>query len=153
MLRFDRDVNQFLTLTEQFAVGIGSFGLMRNDRDDGSKFPDPDLPDVEIGYYGIAVSFHCATNFARQIRLSRRAIEKYSARVAQEAVGPRENNAAADQTDHWVEPRPAEEFAGSQRNDREKRRKRIGQDVQIRRAQIQVMIMAVRMTSVSMVIM
>ena len=30
-LRFDRDVNQFFMLTEQFTVGIGSFGFMRND--------------------------------------------------------------------------------------------------------------------------
>ena len=66
-LCFDRDVNQFFMLTKQFAVGIGSFGFMRNDRDDGSKFPDPDLPDVEIGYDGIAVAFHGVTNFARQI--------------------------------------------------------------------------------------
>ena len=50
MLRLDSEMNQLFMLSKQLAVFIGSFGLMRNDRDDGGEFSRSYLPNVQIGY-------------------------------------------------------------------------------------------------------
>ena len=67
MLRLDGQMNQLFVLSEQVAVFIGAFGLMRNDRDDGGELSCSNLPDVQIGYERIAIAFHGTTDFIRQI--------------------------------------------------------------------------------------
>ena len=67
MLRLDGKMNQLFVFSKQLAVFIGTFGLMRNDRDDGGELSSSNLPDVQIGYKRIAIPFHGAPNFIRQI--------------------------------------------------------------------------------------
>ena len=67
MLRLDSQMNQLFVLSEQVAVFIGAFGLMRHDRDDGSELSGSNLPDVQISYERIAIAFHGTTDFIRQI--------------------------------------------------------------------------------------
>ena len=67
MLRLDGKMNQLFVFSKQLAVFIGTFGLMRNDRDDGGELSRSNLPDVQIGYERIAIPFHGAPNFIRQI--------------------------------------------------------------------------------------
>ena len=140
VLRLDGEVNQFFVLAQQFAICVGSFRLVRDDRDDGCKFPRAHLPDMEIGHDRVTVSLDRATNFLRQIGRDRRAIEQNAARIAQQAVSPRENNAASDQADNGIEPEPAEELARSQRDDGKKCCEHVGQHVEICGAQVQVMV-------------
>ena len=67
MLRLDGQMNQLFVLSEQVAVFIGTFRLMRNDRDDGGELSCSNLPDVQIGDERIAIAFHGTTDFIRQI--------------------------------------------------------------------------------------
>jgi len=67
MLRLDGKMNQLFVFSKQLAVFIGTFGLMRNDRDDGGELSCSNLPDVQIGYERIAIPFHRATDFIGQI--------------------------------------------------------------------------------------
>ena len=67
MLRLDSKMNQLFVFSKQLAVFIGTFGLMRNDRDDGGELSCSNLPDVQISYKRIAIAFHGAPNFIRQI--------------------------------------------------------------------------------------
>jgi len=67
MLRLDGKMNQLLLLSKQLAVFIGTFRLMRNDRDDGGELSCSNLPDVQIGYERITIAFDSATDCIRQI--------------------------------------------------------------------------------------
>ena len=67
MLRLDSKMNQLFVFSKQLAVFIGTFGLMRNDRDDGSELSCSNLPDVQISYERIAITFHGAADFLRQM--------------------------------------------------------------------------------------
>lgn len=50
MLRLDRDVDEFVVLAEQIAIGIRAFWLVRYDRDHRRKFSDTDLPNMQVGH-------------------------------------------------------------------------------------------------------
>src|SRR3984893_6315157 len=152
MLRLDRDVNQLFVFLQTLAIRFTRLRFVRYNRDDRSEFSNADLPDMEIGHDGIAVAVDCAANFFRQIRSDGSAIEKNPAGVAQENVGPGENDAASDQPNHGIEPGQAEEFARSQRNDREERGESIRQHVQIRGPQIEIGGMGMIMSILAMMI-
>ena len=50
MLRLDGNVNQFIVLAEQLAIGIRTLWLMRHDGNHSCKLFDADLPDVQISH-------------------------------------------------------------------------------------------------------
>src|SRR5689334_10268961 len=110
MLRLDGDVNQFVVSAKQRAIGIAALWFVRDDRDHRRIFPDADLPDVQIGYERIASALHSFANLIRQIRGCRGAIEQNAAGIAHKCVSPGKNDAAPDNSDGWIEPRPSEEF-------------------------------------------
>ena len=70
-------------------------------------------------------------------------IEQHAARVAQQAERPAPDQHHAGETHHRVEPRGAEVLATGERDDREHRGRRVGHDVQVSRAQVQVVVMVV----------
>ena len=67
MVCLDCYVDQFVISAEQGSIRIAALRLMRHDRDHRSKFPDADLPDMQIGHDRIAIAFHRTANFVRQI--------------------------------------------------------------------------------------
>src|SRR5207245_4519361 len=81
------------------------------------------------------------------------AIKQDPACVADKAVRPRHHDAASEDADGRVEPRPREKFPGDERSDGGERRKGVGQDVKIRRAQIEIMMMSVLVMIVAAVCM
>ena len=108
VVRLDGDVNQFLMLCQERAVGVATFGSVGHDRDDGRKFPATHLPNVQIGHYGIAITLDSLPNHRREIGILRDDIKKYRAGISQKGVSPRKDDAAADDSHHWIEPAPAE---------------------------------------------
>ena len=50
MLRLDGDVNEFVVLAEQLAIGIRALWLVRYDRDHSRKFSDAHLPNMQVGH-------------------------------------------------------------------------------------------------------
>jgi len=107
---------------------------MRHNRNNRSKFADPHLPDMQISDHGIAIALDRFSDFIGQVGMRRRAIEQDPTCVADKAVSPRHHDAAAEDADGRVEPRPREKFPGDERSDGGERRKRVGQDVKIRGA-------------------
>src|ERR1700751_5280792 len=103
-------MNQFVMFAEQFAIEIRASRRVRADGKHGRKFSNANLPDVEIGYDGIAVAFHGTADLGRQIRRCRCAVEQDAAAISQECVSPGENNSAPNNSDCWIEPGPAEKF-------------------------------------------
>ena len=67
MLRLDSKMNQLFVLSKQLAVFIRASWFMRNNRDDGGELSGSNLPDVQISYERIAIAFHSAADFIRQI--------------------------------------------------------------------------------------
>ena len=135
-MSLDGHVHQLLVFPEQFTISIGRFRGMGHDGDDGREFPRAHLPDVEIADVRIAVAFHRAANLVRQIRRRRRAVEKNSAGILHETVGPDGDDCASHDSHHRIEPEPAEIFPGNQRDDGGHRGKRIGEDMDVGRAEV-----------------
>ena len=67
MLRLDGEMNQLFVLSKQLAVFTRASWFMRNDRDDGGELSGSNLPDVQISYERIAIFFHGASDFLRQM--------------------------------------------------------------------------------------
>ena len=67
MLGLDSKVNQLFVLSKQLAVFIRASWFMRNNRDDGGELSGSDLPDVQISYERIAITFHGASDFLQQM--------------------------------------------------------------------------------------
>lgn len=143
MLRLDGDMDELFMFAEQLTVLIGSFRFVRDDRNNSGKLPDTNLPDMKIADDGIAVALDRFANFIRQVGSRRRAIEQDTAGVANEAVSPRHDDAAAENSDSGIEPRPRKKFTGNERTDGGERSKRVGEDVKISGAQIEIVVMIV----------
>jgi hypothetical protein len=60
-------MNQLFMFSKQLTVFIGTFWSVRHDRDNGGELSCSNLPDVQISYKRIAIAFHGATDFIRQI--------------------------------------------------------------------------------------
>ena len=65
MLCLDGDVNKFVVLAEQLAIGVRAFWLMRHDGDHRRKFSNSHLPDMQVGHERIAIALQRAANFVR----------------------------------------------------------------------------------------
>ena len=143
MLRLDGDMDELFMFAQQLTVLIGSFRFVRDDGNNSGKLPGTDLPDMKIGYDGIAVALDCLANFFRQVGSRRRAIEQDTAGVANEAVSPRHDDEATENSDSGIEPCPLKKFARNERADGGERSKRVGEDVKISGAQIEIVVMIV----------
>jgi len=141
MLRLDGDMDELFMFAQQLTVLIGSFRLVRDDGNNSGKLPDTDLPNVKIRYDGIAVALDRLANFIRQVGSRWCAIEQDTTGVANKAVSPGHDDAATENSDSRIEPRPRKKFAGNERTDGSERSERIGEDVKISGTQIEIVVM------------
>lgn len=81
-LDFDGDVDEFLVDFQGGAVFISGTRMMRDDADDGSEFSRADLPDVQVGYFGVAIGLDPFPDDHWQIRAGRNAIQENRTRIA-----------------------------------------------------------------------
>src|SRR5437667_8335253 len=95
VLRLDGDVHEFVVLAKQRAIIIGRSRFVGDDRNNGGEFSNADLPNMEIGHDRVAIAFHRAAYFVRQIGRRWSAVEQDATRVAQKIVGPRKNDSAS----------------------------------------------------------
>ena len=102
-----------------------------------------ELPDVKIGYDGIAIALDRLANFIRQVGSRRRAIKQDAAGIANKAIRPRHDDAATKNSDSGIEPCPLKKFARNERADGGERSKRVGEDVKISGSQIKIVVMIV----------
>ena len=65
VLSLDGEMNQFFVLAQQFTICVGSFRLMRYDRDDGGKFFGWAWLDPVVGIVGSGVVFSWAYSLLR----------------------------------------------------------------------------------------
>ena len=149
---FDGDVDEFFVDSEGGAVFVSRAGMMRDHADDGGEFSGADLPDVQVGYFGVAVRFDYFADDHREIRAFGNAIQQNRTRIAQQRPRPGENHNRSDQAHRGVKPNPAEEISGGQGDYRSQGCERIRQDVDVGGFQIQIVRMPVAVT-VAMVMM
>ena len=75
-LHLDINVNQFFVNLQRLPVFVWRFWIMRDDADDRRELIDANLPDVQVGDFGITVFLDALTNYLRQIRAYWNAIQK-----------------------------------------------------------------------------
>ncbi len=79
VLRLDRQVHQLVVVAKPYAVIVGSFRFMCDDRNDRGKFTGANLSDVEIAYDRVAIAFHCSTNLVWKIGRKRCPVDQNTA--------------------------------------------------------------------------
>jgi hypothetical protein len=102
---------------------------------------------MQVGDLRVAVGFHGRADPPDQRRLHL-AVEQHARGIRDQALRPPADQPRADQPHDGVEPGPAEPHAGGERDDGEHRCERIGKDVDVRRTQVEVMLMLAAMAFV-----
>src|ERR1700730_13015918 len=96
---------------------------------------------MKIGDDCVTIAFDRLPNFFWQIGCCRRAIEENAAGVANQAVRPRHYDTAAQNSNGGIEPRPGKEFPRNQSADGSDGSECVRKHVQIRSAQIEIVMM------------
>ena len=73
---FDGYMNELFVDFQGGTVFVWGFRMMSDDADDGGEFSGADLPDVQVGYFGVAVGFNAFADDHGQVRTGRDAIHE-----------------------------------------------------------------------------
>ena len=119
--------------------------VVGNDADRAGIGPLADPPDVQVcdpGLSGIRSGFNGLADFLND-RMVHFTVEQHLAGLGDEILRPNSHQHGAHDPHGRVQPRPSIEQAAGQRDHRENRRRRIGNDVQVGGLQVQILMVAV----------
>ncbi len=95
----------------------------------------PQLPDVKVDDL-VMFTFDRPANFPRQLFVVVGIVQRNRSAVADQAPRPARDDKGADNADHRVEPDPAVGPARQKRDDRQNGRQRVGENMEVGRAQV-----------------
>jgi N-acetylmuramoyl-L-alanine amidase len=113
---------------------------LAHQRHDRAAMTRPDPPEMEVGQT-VAADLEGPADRFGEMRIGID-VEQDGAGVANKGVGPVGDDQRPDDAHHRVEPDPPEQKAAGQLDDRQHRRRRVGEDMDIGRAQIVVVSVA-----------
>lgn len=121
----------------------GSYRIAINafDRDDSGVCAGPYAPHVQVGNACIPRPFDEFADFLFEMTFMR--VEQNARRVTHQRPRPDCDDSRTNQAHDWVEPDPAEVLPSKQGNNRQNRSQRVGQNMDVSRPEIVVMVMVV----------
>ena len=137
-LDLDRDVTKSRNAGEPCFIKRRRMRRIRHQSNDARQMSRPDLPQVQVNH-AVAIPFkavaHCRLNPSRLGS----SIDQHSPSGAQQTPRPAPNDSSAGEANERIDEAPAECPGKRQAGNRQKRSCRIRQNVDVGRAEIQIM--------------